>query len=374
MKIRNITLFRCERPFSLGFASSKATRTKTEAIIIRLDCDSAVSGFGESTPRHYVTGETIETVSHAIRDVMAEVLLGESFSSIEDIEGILSVLSRICEKESGRLCNSALGAVDLALLDAMGKNLGAPAHGFLGSLRRDSLPYSLSIPLLPLSRIRDFLPLIDAHSFSSLKILAGRDRSDILDRLRFVREEIGFQDKITIEANGAWTADEAIDILNHAGIFGIAWAEQPTAKGDLEGMQRVKEATGIPIIADESMCSLSDARLLIDQKACDAVNIKISKCGGLLRSKEIALFAHAHGVRCRIGAHVGETEILSAAGRALARTVPEILHYDGFSSILFKNIKKNEPHRANENDRDRKCKNGLGIEFQSQGLTEIWSS
>ncbi len=374
MKIETITIFKCERPFSRAFASSKRKRTRAEAIVLKIDCERGLFGYGECTPRPYVTGERIESVFAVIRTIMAEQLLGESFSSLPDIAMVLEGLSRTCETRYGRPVNSALCAVELALIDALGKQCNAPAQNLLGPALREQLPYALSIPLLSLPTLRNLLPLLDTVPFSSLKIVAGIDRNDTLNRLRFVRDEYGFGGDVTLEANGAWTADEALVILDQAVPFGIAGVEQPTEKDDLKGMQRVKWETGIPLIADESMCSLSEARRLIEEQACDIINIKISKCGGLLQSMAIARYAHAAGIPCQIGAHVGETEILSSAGRALARTVPEILRYDGFSSLLFdhhgghaRNTDCNAPHSG----RDMA---GLGMDVQDRYLVKLWSS
>jgi muconate cycloisomerase len=369
MKIERISIYRCDRLFSLRFASSKKNRTKTEAIILRVDCENGLYGFGESTPRQYVTGESIESVSHLIQGMMANYLLGCSFSSLADVEGILTGLSRHCMQRREGPFNSALGAVDLALLDLLGKHSHRPIQDFLGPVLRDSIPYALSIPLLPLPEIRRLSSLLQSLPLASVKVLAGADNADTLNRLRFLREEFGFQGEVTLEANGIWTADDACSFLTLAGKFSIAAVEQPTAKDDIEGLKKVREISGIPVIADESMCSLSDAESLIEERACDVLNIKISKCAGLIRSREIALFAHSRGIPCQIGAHVGETEILSAAGTALARSIPEILRYDGFSSLLF-TCEKDGTGGGNPTDQAP----GLGVEPRENDLTELWSS
>ncbi|MCK9276414.1 MAG: hypothetical protein M0P57_15150, partial [Syntrophales bacterium] len=323
MKISRITLFRCERPFFIPFISSKALRTKTEAVILRIDCDDFIKGFGESTPRHYVTGESTETVSRVICEIMAGFLLEKTFASLEEIENLLTDLSLLCKKKYGHPFNSALGAVDLALLDAFGNYTGKEVVEFLGPVSREYLPYALSIPLFPTEELRGISAVLQNIPASSFKIVADKDSANVLNRVRFLREELGFEGEITIDANGIWSAEEACSILDRIKEFRIAGVEQPTC--DIDGLKKVRDKTGIPVIADESVCSLSDTMRLVEHSACDGINIKISKCGGLIRSREIALYAHTQGLDCQIGAHVGETEILTAAGLALAKTVPHLL-------------------------------------------------
>ena len=87
---------------------------------------------------------------------------------------------------------------------------------------------------------------------------------------------------------------------------------------DIEGMQAVTAAKLVPVVADESLCSLQDARTLIREQACDIFNVRISKCGGLINAGRIDQLARAAGLDCQLGAQVGEAGILSAAGRHYA--------------------------------------------------------
>ena len=83
------------------------------------------------------------------------------------------------------------------------------------------------------------------------------------------------------------------------------------------------------------MCSLDDARRLAENRACDAFNIRVSKCGGLLNSLEIARVAQLHGLACVVGAQVGESGILSAAGRHLAAAIPDVMFVEGSAGRLL---------------------------------------
>jgi muconate cycloisomerase len=159
--------------------------------------------------------------------------------------------------------------------------------------------------------------------------------------------------EIRIEANGKWSRDQAISNIEKLKRFNISGVEQPVHRDDIEGLQNIRAVTGMPVIVDESICTLSDAKHLIENEACDIINIKISKCGGLLRSKRIADFARSRNVLCQVGAHVGETDILNKAGEYFAMTIPNLFYFEAFASLLFENgwekgnIKKGDQGKLN---------------------------
>ena len=132
-----------------------------------------------------------------------------------------------------------------------------------------------------------------------------------------------------MDANSAWTPAEAIARLREMQPYRISAVEQPVAKADFAGLKQVSEAIQIPVIADESLCNEDDARRLIDLKACRGFNIRLSKCGGLGTATRIRQMAEKAGVLCQLGCQVGETSILSAAGRHFALTVPHLSYVEG---------------------------------------------
>ena len=109
----------------------------------------------------------------------------------------------------------------------------------------------------------------------------------------------------------------------------MAAIEQPVPVKDLEGMKRVRAESGIPVMADESLVTLEQARQLIELGACDYFNIRLSKNGGITGSLAIAKLAHEAGIKIQVGAQVGETGILSAAGRTFAAYLPALEFAEG---------------------------------------------
>ncbi len=368
MNIVKISLYQYNEPFKLRFHSSQTLRTKAESIIVRLEFKNGISGYGESSPRTYVTGESCSTVVQVIQNCFSPILFSYAINTTDDVERVLNELENECLKRDIFHYNSALGAIDIALLDALGKLQKLPITNFLGSIVRKKAPYSISVPFLPPEKIRELFFRFQEFNFKYVKVLLGEVESENLKRVSLIRSLFGGNIDIRVEANEKWTFEQAISNLEKLKKFNITAVEQPVAKDDIEGLQRLKKAIEVPIIVDESMCSLSDAKRLIEREACDILNIKISKCGGLLRSRGIAHFAQSQGIPCLLGAHVGETMILNAAGKSFALTTPNLLHFEGLSFLLFKDLWRNSQLEIKSKREDGVSRFGLGIGLKNQQL------
>ena len=369
MRIVKIDLYHFNKPFTLEFNSSQASRTSADSVIVRLDFKNGISGYGESAPRTYVTGENCSTVSTLIKDCFSPLLFSCEINTLEDVESALTELESECRSRDISHYNSALGAIDTALLDALGKFQKLHVTNFLGSTVRNTVPYSISIPFLPVQKIQELLfQVIELSSAKYVKVLVGEDQNENIERVSLVRSLFGNDADIRLENNGKWTFKQAISNLDKLQKFNITAVEQPLAKDDIEGLRRLKEAAGVPIIVDESMCSLSDARKLIEAEACDILNIKISKCGGLLRSKWIAEFAKSRNILCQLGAHVGETQILGEAGKAFALTTPNLVYFEGCSFLLFEDELRSEQFEIKSDNEVRLADFGFGTALIAQQL------
>jgi muconate cycloisomerase len=118
--------------------------------------------------------------------------------------------------------------------------------------------------------------------------------------------------------------------------LGIAAVEQPLPRGPVEGLARLRQAVPVPIMVDESLVTRTDAEALIAARAADFFNVRVSKCGGIARSRALASVALAARVGVQVGSQVGETAILSAAGRHLAAALPAVEFVEGsFGTLLL---------------------------------------
>jgi L-alanine-DL-glutamate epimerase-like enolase superfamily enzyme len=372
MKIIKINLFQFNTPFKYSFHSPHIHRVRADSIVVELQFNNDLSGYGESAPRPYVTGETCSTVAETIKDRFAKILFCQEINTLDDVEKTLNILEKECRKENLSTYNSALGSIDIALLDALRQFQGIPLHSFFGPIESHRVSISLSIPFLHDTIIKELYHKLNGLNPDSIKILLGNIENDNIERVKLIRSLFGSEKEIRIEANGKWSLTQAISNIEKLKRFNISGIEQPVTKNDVEGLQEIRNKTGIPIIVDESMCSLTDAKYLIERGACDIVNIKISKCGGLVKSKQIRDYAQSRNVRCQIGAHVGETPILSRVGQYFAMTTSNLFCFEGISHLLFENSWKDQLKKQFEEE-DPLASSNLGTELTNITLKPLFS-
>jgi len=318
----------------LGFRSpikhNLATYKGSDNLVLKVTTDDALVGYGEGVPRAFVTGEVLADSLAFIQNVLAPAILARDFPSAP---ALLQELTDLYQQPHAPRHPAAFCALETALLDAAGRTWGAPMTDLLGPKLQTSLEYSAVLPFTSPDQLRQLLHLVKMNRMRYLKLKVGTD-SD-LENLRLARDLLGFDVDIRVDANSAWTPSQAIARLREMEPYGISAVEQPVAKADFVGMRQVSEAVPIPVIADESLCTETDARRLIDLQACRIFNIRLSKCGGLGAAARIRRMAEAAGILCQLGCHVGETSILSAAGRHFALTMPQLSYVEGSISPLL---------------------------------------
>ena len=159
---------------------------------------------------------------------------------------------------------------------------------------------------------------------------------DDVARVTRLREVLGPDVRLRLDANGAWTFDRAVEVLDALAPLGIAAVEQPLPGRPIAALAALRRITRVPIMADESLVTMGDAEALFAERAVDYLNVRVSKCGGLARSAAIAARAAACGVGVQVGCHVGETAILAAAGRHLAASLADLAFVEGsFGTLLL---------------------------------------
>ncbi|HEX7228040.1 MAG TPA: enolase C-terminal domain-like protein, partial [Candidatus Binatia bacterium] len=330
-RIEEVTIYRLRIPFHQTFRHALHNREESDAVIVKVIDSDGRSGFGESLPRSYVTGETSESMIARIREHLAPRVFAQSFApgweTFEYLQSVASEWTRSDERQSGLSAwNAAFCAVELALLD--------------WSLRADHCALA---DMLPPARYEVvYSGVISADGPNDAAALAKRmarlgirqikvkvGTADDAARLEAVRKAAGAEVALRADANGAWNADDAIEQLRRLARFKLQAIEQPVRADDLAGMKRVRQESGVAVMADESLVTLDQARRMIDLGACDYFNVRLSKNGGIGGSLAIARLAQEAGIKIQIGAQVGETGILSAAGRTLAAHLPALAFAEG---------------------------------------------
>ena len=335
-----IRCYHFNRAFKVAFHSPQTRREHADSVIVRIDCQGGSAGFGESAPRPYVTGESCASVVNLIMDCFAPLLLGQPIDSLESLQTVLDRLEKHCRETGTTAYNAALGAIDLALLDALERSQSiTPGMLFPDEARRNELRCSVSVPFLPLNVIQTYFPLFKNHmDLSVLKILVSEDAEETYERVKLIRRLAPLDSELRLEFNGKMALPQVTQILRRLTPFRIQAVEQPLPAGHFDGLTQLRGQYGLDLVADESLVTLKDGECLIEDGAYTIFNIKVSKCGGLLQSTRIARLADRHGIRCQVGTHVGESELLGIAGRRLARSLPNFDCYGGGSEVLFSRL------------------------------------
>jgi muconate cycloisomerase len=195
--------------------------------------------------------------------------------------------------------------------------------------------YDAIIPFVSQKTLPIIALLVRLLGFRHVKIKVGDDLPRDLQNLSVLRRVLGPTADVRVDANCAWTLDQAMHSIGAMRAYRISSVEQPLEASDFDGLRQLTAATPEAIILDESLRTIEDARRLAQIRACDAFNIRVSKCGGLLRSRQIAQIAHDAELACVVGAQVGESGLLSAAGRHLAASLPDVRYVEGSAGRLL---------------------------------------
>lgn len=371
--IARIELLTAELPFRFSFGHALADRRTSTNVYVKLVLDDGTIGFGEGVPRAYVTGETAEGAIAALRDRYAPALLGRELSSTDSVIDLLDSTRKSGAPEShGAVDAAAWCALELALLDAGGKLFHRSVGAWLGPLRTPIIYYSAVIPFMRPRQLAVIALLIRLAGIRQVKVKVGCDLDADLRALRLLRRVIGPHMDLRVDVNCAWTTREALTAIARMRRYGIGAVEQPVPADDLKGLRQITAETPEMIIVDESLRTLEEAAVLVEERACNAFNIRVSKCGGLLNSMRIARLADQAGLACIVGAQVGESGILSAAGRHLAMRIGPPAYVEGSMGRLLlredltvENVLPGWQGRARHFSRD-----GLGVRIKETTLSK----
>jgi muconate cycloisomerase len=323
MRITNLTVRRVSIPFRTPFGHALHWREKTDTVIICLASDDGLNGWGEILPRPYLTGESIASVLSLELPDMVRRWSGRDFETRDEV---LAALHQEQHRNSRSL--AMLAGWELAVLDLAGKTFGFAAGDVLSTTIGANLETGVAIGFeVPTKKLERHCCMLRLAGRRHIKVKVGL--IDDLCRLGIVSGVFGPAAPIRVDANGAWTADQAIPLLQQMRGCSVCSVEQPVAARDLDGMRNVREKTGMAVVADESLCSLTDARTLIAARAADVFNIRIAKCGGLLASMNLVSLAKNAGIRCQLGTLVGETGILSRASEIFGERIEGFDFLDG---------------------------------------------
>lgn len=345
-------------PMQSAFAHASHTRAEAEAVVVVLRADGRV-GYGEVQPRPYVTGESYEGVLGQTGPALARRWLG---TPIDDVRVFLRGELDRAGRDLALCCG-----FELALLDLTGTPLAQvlPSHP-----PRAALPGGVVLGFeVPTAQLGKRAAMLRLSGNTHVKVKVGH--AEDLERLGALAKVLAGV-PLRLDANEAWTTDEAIQRLRSftdAGIR-IASIEQPVPAHDLAGLRRIRVETGVPVMADESLCSLADAERLIEAEAVDVFHVRLAKMGGLLGAARLVELATARGLGVHLGTMVGETGILSRAAEVFGRVMPGFDCLDGKAQnerVLSSDL-LDEPAAARSAPLDAP---GLGVRISPERLARF---
>ncbi len=324
MKIKDVEVYYFDIPLTEPFKIAIGTVKAANDILVRIITDSGLIGLGEASPFYPITGETQETNLAAARS-LREMILGKDPLAIETH---LHEFAPFCHTNP-----SMVAAFDLALHDLLGKAVSLPLFQLLGGERttlETDITTDLDEPEIMAGRAKKFV----ADGFRTIKVKVGQAPELDEARLKAIREAIGDGPKIRIDANQGWTVPQALEALRRLEKYRIEFCEQPVAAGDIDGLKVVRQESPIPIMADEAVFLPGDALKLIKAGACDYINIKLMKSGGIANAIRIAHLAEAANMKCMLGCMIESRLALTAAVHVMSAKSHTIIFadLDGFTS------------------------------------------
>ncbi len=390
MKVVELTAYHAHIPLRKPIRHASHTREATENLIVRCVLEDGTEGFGEGVPREYVTGETIDSAISLLKQSQLEKQFQDcpDFSGGPDSNpGFLQAVTfvenlRLAPVENDeRECqgNAARCALELALLDAYGKRFQKPLSHVTDLLTpelykpQQKVQYSGAITSTKGLKLRLAAWKYWVFGFQQMKVKVGIEGQEDRARLQVLRSRMGKKIDFRIDANEAWHRDNVVAKIQELQDLGITSVEQPVLHEEVDCLTEVRSQVKVLIMLDESLCSMIDAKRAAEKGLCDLFNLRLSKCGGFIPSLRLAQFAHQNGLRYQLGCQVGETAILSAAGRHFACSVANIRFLEGSydKHLVHESLGKEDITFGWGGWAPALTGNGLGIEIDPEALQRV---
>ncbi|KPK25689.1 MAG: hypothetical protein AMK69_13670 [Nitrospira bacterium SG8_3] len=327
MQINEVKIFLITLPFQDEFSHSMRKRSSVKNIIVEvIGGKGDLRGYGEGAPRSYVTGESQESTTRSI----GKILENDSFP--RKLDNISQIWDFVDGLPKGKENNAAICAIEMALLDLLGREKSQSIieyfpHDFLS----DRVYYGVALPLTDRKRILEMAERIKDMGINKLKLKMGKHYDENRDIVEAIREVLGNISDLKVDVNGAWDRELAFKHVSLIQDNQIRVVEQPMMpeNQDVADFAMMMRDNGVKIMADESACSFEDVENIVMNGHYDMINVRLSKCGGFRRSFRIIHYLREKGIPFQIACQLGESGLLSAAGRILSLLCSDALYHDG---------------------------------------------
>src|SRR5713101_4820786 len=366
MKIAGVRVIQADIPVERPHKMSFTTLEAVNFVFLRLETADGLVGWGEAACLGGPTWseESSESIAATIERYIVPWLVGRDASGIE-------VLSReMARRVQGN--PFARAAVEMALWDLNGRALGVPVHRLLGGRVRDRVPLSWSLAVADAgAEIEEARAKVaGGHRIFKIKT-AARPVGEDVERVRRLREALGPDVSLRIDANQGWDRPTALRAIRALEPFGLDFVEQPVPRWDFEGMAEIGRRVNVPIMADESCFSPQDAFAIARLGGVSILGLKVTKSAGLIGSMAIARIAEAAGMGCYVGCMI-ETSLGTAAYLHVAlAAAPVTWGCELFGPLLLKGDVVRQPVRYADGAIVALDGPGLGVEVD-EGALEEW--
>lgn len=317
MRITQIETFPVHVPIhpERAIRSGRGYHKASPFLILKIHTDAEITGLGEVSCTPVWSGEDNRTAVHFIETVLGPLLIGEDPTQIERLT------ARMQKAIFGNFFTKA--GIEMALWDILGKQAGLPVYHLLGGPVRDFVPTKFSITGLVPDQAAEVAAWAVAQGFRTMKVKVGIDPDEDVARVAAVREAIGPEVRLGVDANGGWSPRVAIQTIRRLTAYNIYFAEQPVQPFDVTWLADVRANVPVPVMADESVNTPQDAMALVRAQAADVFSVYVAKGGGIGPARKVATVAEAAGLTCTVGSNL-ELGVASAAMIHLAMATPAI--------------------------------------------------
>jgi L-Ala-D/L-Glu epimerase len=323
--IQQVELYKLSIPLKEPFITSLGREDSAENVLVKIITDKGIIGFGECSPYMPINGESQDTC----------FVVGQYFAKLFRNKNALAIEERIVDMDKLIYGNTSIkSAFDMALYDIASQNAGVPLYKFLGGENNKTIITDYTVSIGEIDKMAADAVKIKEEGYPAIKIKLGSNGNIDVQRIKAIREAVGNEIPLRIDANQGWNVNEAIETLKLLGKYDIQHCEEPIPRWDYMNLPKVKKESPIPIMADESCCDEHDAERLIAIKACDYFNIKLVKSGGIFKALKIVKLAEANNIHLQVGAML-ESRLAMTAFAHFALCSSMIEHYDFDTALMF---------------------------------------
>jgi o-succinylbenzoate synthase len=325
LQIKSIGIYKLIIPLKEPFVISLGAQYDAESIVVIIKTENGVRGYGECSPYMSINGESLDTC----------FIVGQYLARILKEKNALDIKECVQAMDKTIYGNSSIkSAFDMALYDIASQHAGFPLYKFLGGENNKTLITDYTVSIGEAKKMAEDAAKYKQQGFPVIKVKLGESTHKDAERIHLIREAIGYEIPLRIDANQGWDVKTAIATLKELERYNIQHCEEPIPRWDFMRLRKVKKKSPIPIMADETCCNHHDAKRLIALKACDMLNLKLGKSGGIYDALKIISLAEKAKMKMQVGAFM-ESRLGMTAFAHLALCSDNILYCDFDTPLMF---------------------------------------